>query len=176
MTPCDSWVRRVKRLYYVCRVRLDDSDGFVVWYQSEQSGFVRTAGDQLLVAKSLDQLVAAACGCGITLASREVTSYDFDRLAAWCERPREDDIDCVAFLNAWNFVDDLARTEDFPDTPFAVLNREAAHCYDKLFWGNNISAVMPPGEKYIPSWTPDDVRLLQEVLRAGVELLKREVA
>src|SRR5437763_4943323 len=52
--------------------------------------------------------------------------------------------------DAWNFFDDLTGLHAAPGTEYAQLSRAAAACYDKLFWGNNLPSVTPPGERLFP--------------------------
>ncbi len=96
------------RKYFVCLVRLDGTDAFVVWYSDKRDGFVYDAAGVLLSARTLEDVAAAASERGITLSPDEVAEYDFDRIAEWCSIPNADGVDCPAFLNAWNFLDDVA--------------------------------------------------------------------
>jgi hypothetical protein len=166
----------VARQYYACCVRIDGADVFLAWYQDATSGFVRTASDRVLATSTLEQLGQAARELGFSLPLDEVTDYDFDRIAAWCDRPTPDGIECVPFLNAWNMLDDLARVDEIPDTPFARLSRDCGGCYDKLFWGNNIPTVTPPGERYVPSWDADEVEDTRAVMAEGLSLVRKEIA
>jgi hypothetical protein len=88
--------------------------------------------------------------------------YDFDSLARWCEQPSAETIDCSEFLNAWNMLGDAGTL------PTRDLGKRV---YDKLFWGNNLPAVTPPGETYIPEWSLEEVRKLQSILRSPIDRL-----
>jgi hypothetical protein len=135
------------RLHYLCRLRLNGAVVFVVWYSGERHGFARDAAGRLRAACTPEALMTTAGMRDILLGSKEPTDYDFDRIRGWCAAPNGAGIDCVVFLNTWNFLDDLAGLSDGAETAYTRLSREAAACYDKLFWGSNLPAVTPPGER-----------------------------
>ena len=81
---------------------------FVIWYSGERDGFVHDDAGRLLTARTQEALTAAAGGRDIPLVNDEPADYDFDRIRAWCAAPDGTAIDCSAFLDAWNFLDDLA--------------------------------------------------------------------
>src|SRR5262245_28344111 len=110
--------RMVNRLHYVCRLRLGDSDSFIVWYQGDPDGFVRGPDGFLLQGNSVESLGLKAAGMGIPLVPDNITEYDFDRLRAWCRQPAAAEVDCPAFLNAWNFFDDLTGLHARPDSSY----------------------------------------------------------
>jgi hypothetical protein len=149
--------RLLDRTYFACHVRLNDSDAFVIWYQDERDGFIRQPDERLVVAKSIEDLEEAAARIGSALAWEQPTEYDFDRLRDWCRHPSAETVECAAFLNAWNFFDDLARIHENPHSSYANLSRKAAPTYDRLFWGNELPSVTPPDERYCPDWSADDL-------------------
>lgn len=40
--------------------------------------------------------------------------------------------------------------------------------YDKLFWGSNIPAVTPAGQKFNPDWSASEIAALARVLSSGL--------
>lgn len=80
----------------------------------------------------------------------------------------------MVFLNAWNFLDNLASLHEGADSAFNRLSHEAA-CYDKLFWGNNLPAITPAGEFYRPSWRDEELAEIRSVFEAGLDLLNDEL-
>jgi hypothetical protein len=102
--------------------------------------------------------------------------YDFDRIRAWCGAPDAAGVDCRAFLDAWNFLDDLTGLHAAADTPHTRLSRAAGGVYDKLFWGNNFAAVTPPGERFDPSWSPEELATMRGVFESGLSVLAAELA
>jgi len=102
--------------------------------------------------------------------------YDFDRVRTWCDAPVAAGVECRAFLDVWNFLDDLSGLPADADTPYTRLSRAAAGSYDKLFWANNLPAVTPPGEHFDPSWSPEELTAIRGVFEAGLDVLASELA
>jgi hypothetical protein len=163
------------RLHYLCRVRLNGAVVFVAWYSGERDGFARDDAGRLRAACTPEALTATAGMRDVLLESHAPADYDFDGIRAWCAAPAGEGIDCAAFLNAWNFFDDLAGLSDGAETAYTQLSREAAACYDKLFWGCNLPAVTPPGERFEPEWRADELAEVHLVLEAGLDLLESEL-
>ena len=82
-------------------------------------------------------------------------------------------IDCSLFLNVWNLFDDVASSTGVG--AFERNSREALVVYDKLFWGNNIRAVTPPGEHYVPAWTEGEIAELHRILGDGMALVRNAI-
>jgi hypothetical protein len=155
---------------------MNGADTFVLWYQDERDGFVRDPDGQLLAARSLEALASAASELGLSLVQDGPSLYDFDKLREWCVRTEAAGVDCAAFLNAWNFFDDLARLHEDRQWDYAKLSQRASQTYDKLFWGNNLPSVTPPGERFTASWSAEELEEIRLVMEAGLRLLKAELA
>jgi hypothetical protein len=168
---CEGGLQSVERLYFCCRVRLNGADTFVVWYEDERDGFVHSSDGRLAAAASRDALATVIAKMGISLVPDDCIAYDFDRLKEWCLWPTAEGVECSKFLNAWNFFDDLGGLYTDPASAFAQLSRESASCYDKLFWGNNLPSVTPPGERFEPSWLPEDLEAMRGIFEAGLLIL-----
>jgi hypothetical protein len=157
------------RQYYPCEVQLDGVTRVVAWYSDDRDGFLRDAGGRLVVADDADAL-------GVPLEEAEPVRYDFDLIRAWCAAPNAAGVDCREFLNAWNFLDDLTGLHTKADMPHTRLSRAAAGEYDKLFWGNNLPAVTPPGERFEPTWSPEELAAIRGVFESGLGVLAAELA
>lgn len=164
-----------ERLHYPLRLRFSGAFIYVVWYNDERDGFVRDDAGRIQAAMTLDALMCTVDLRDELWGSREPFDYDFDQIRGWCNAPTSSDIDCNTFLNVWNFFDDLARLHEGGDSPCIRLSRSSASCYDKLFWGNNLPAVTPVGERFDPSWNEEEVAEIRSVFEAGLELLEAEL-
>jgi hypothetical protein len=71
--------------------------------------------------------------------------------------------------------DDLAGLFDSGETPYARLSRTGSDCYDKLFWGCNLPALTPSGERFDPVWQAGEVANFRQFLAAGLDLLASEL-
>jgi hypothetical protein len=44
--------------------------------------------------------------------------------------------------------------------------------YDVVFYANNLPSMTPTGEHFAPDWTGDDLKILREVILAGVAMFR----
>lgn len=163
------------RLHYLCRVRINETMVFVLWFSGERDGFVRDEVGRLLTAATPETLTTVARSRDVSSVDCDPADYDFDQIRAWCSAPEASRIDCSAFLNAWNFFDDMAGMPDGADTPQVRLSHGATACYDKLFWGCNLPAVTPSGERFEPDWRADELTEIRMVLEAGLKHVESEL-
>ena len=161
---------------YILRLLLNDRSVFVVWYQGSPDGFLRDDQGQLVASEANHDVEAAALASGFVPVAEEPAVYDFDSIRAWCAAPKAAGVNCVDFLNAWNFFDDLTGLHAKADTPYTRLSRAEADCYDKLFCGNNLPAFTPVGERYVPTWKRSELASIRRVMSTGLELLKAQLA
>ncbi|MFO0814046.1 MAG: hypothetical protein U0796_12540 [Gemmatales bacterium] len=155
--------------YYPCRMQLGGEARFVAWYSADIDGFLRDANGRLVVSDSIEALA-------VPMMVAEPVEYDFDRIIAWCATPDKASVDCQTFLNAWNFIDDLAGLHAGADTPYTRLSRAAGETYRKLFWGNNLSIVTPLSKRFEPTWSPEELAAIRYVFEEGLRVLTKELA
>jgi hypothetical protein len=160
--------------YYACRVHLNGDTAYVAWFTADRDGFLRDDG-RLVIARTPEELVSAVQSRGIKLEPAEPADYDFDRIRQWCADPDVARFDCSVFLNAWNFLDDLSGLQTEADTPYLRLSRAGTDCYNKLFWGNNLPAVTPTGERFDPVWSPEELAELSQLFEDGLRVLEAEL-
>ncbi len=161
--------------HYRCRVRHRDQLIFVVWRSNEHDDFLRDANGHLLTAPDLESLAATMRALGLQWEEVEPIEYDFDRIREWCAAPDAAGVDCPAFLNAWNFFDDLSRSLAGTDTPYGRLSRNAEERYDRLFWGSNLPAMTPSGCRFGAVWSAEDLSEIRLVMLAGLKLVETEL-
>jgi hypothetical protein len=41
-----------------------------------------------------------------------------------------------------------------------------------VFFGNNLPAMTPPGEHYVPEWDDEEIALLWRIIGQGVDLIR----
>ena len=95
---------------------------------------------------------------------------DLDIVERWLATARKTNVDCETFLNAWNLFSDLATTVQ--GRTAHVDGQRESRIYDKLFWGNNISVLTPPGKHYQPIWSKSEVGRMRNVLATGMLLFR----
>ena len=82
-----------------------------------------------------------------------------------------DDLDCP--LETWNALEEVAAGLG---VPMNFKGKIATKAYAKLFWGLNLPSVTPPGEHYLPLWSPREISKIAKVLRSGRSRIQRAVA
>ncbi len=100
-------------------------------------------------------------GAGHDISPEALAFFDLDRVGEWLADPRPDTLDAVLLLNTWNLIEDYLRSTCNNDVEQSL---GAVELYDKLFWANNLLAVTPPGERFDPSWTIEEMTELAGIL------------
>jgi len=90
--------------------------------------------------------------------------FNLDRALAWKSEPN-----VVEALSCWNLVTGVASSLQHP-----FDDRSPAHrtLHDKVFRALNLPAMTPPGERYVPRWSPAELSLLRLVLTDGITLAR----
>ena len=113
---------------------------------------------------------AEAKGHGIS--TEPIMKYDLDSIADWATSPIALPVDCDLLLNFVNFIDDATPIGEERE---GLRDRQQGDIYHKLFWGNNLVSVTPPGEHYIPTWSEDELTELQEMVEEGLAYWSRSM-
>jgi hypothetical protein len=158
------------RKYYPIRLRLEWEDLYLIWFSDDTDGVVLEKDNSVASFRTRSELISYAARHGLLLEAEEPTLFDVDSVERWLDRPDSEAIDCSLFLDSWNLFTDIASSRG--DSVFDRDSRAAETVYHKLFWGNNLPAVTPPGEHYGPIWSDEEVSELQQVLCAGMVLLR----
>ena len=123
------------------------------------------------VFRSESALALYARAKNIEIVNEEPLLHDLDLIKEWLRQP-DRHIDCRAFLAAWNLFTDVAN-----GIAMAFTGRQkdklTRRIYDKLFFGNNLPAVTPPNEYYIPQWSAAEQARVVAVMTQGLQLFER---
>jgi hypothetical protein len=107
----------------------------------------------------------------LTLAPKEELHLrDLDSAVRWLEADAEPD--CSLLLTTWNLAGDVARSAN---EPFADRGEALDDVYDKLFFGSNLPSMTPPGDRYNPQWTGEELGLLRARIETAVDLIRDRV-
>ena len=163
--------------YYPYWYRLDNADAYLLWFTdgstdgTEPDGVLLDQVDRVVMFRHLDDLRDYAARRSLPVAA-EVNSepLDLDAVDRWLAMARKTTVDCETFLNAWNLFSDLASTVQ--GGPVHIDDQREGRIYSKLFWGNNLPAVTPPGKHYTPIWSKSEVGRMRNVLGAGMRLFR----
>jgi hypothetical protein len=160
------------RTYYRLWYRLDHTDGYLIWFSNDEDGVVTQPDGTVPSFRDQEALRAYATFHQIDLDAMEPLVHDLDVVVQRLRRPLSAEIDSDAFLTAWNLFGDLATSVN---GDFDGDRKRTQQIYDKLFWGNNLPAVTPPGKQYTPVWSDDELLLMREILHDGLLLFRKQV-
>ncbi|MGI4789410.1 MAG: hypothetical protein ACRYFS_11245 [Janthinobacterium lividum] len=163
--------------YYPYWYRLDSADAYLLWYTDvspdgvDPDGVVLDEAGFILTFRHVDDLRQEAARRGLPVEPRvDPEPLDLDAIALWLATARKTNVDCETFLNAWNLFSDLAST--IQGGPAHIDGQREGQIYHKLFWGNNLPVVTPPGKHYDPLWSKSDVGKMRNVLGVGMRLFR----
>jgi hypothetical protein len=162
------------RKHYRVRYRLDGVDRYLIWFSNDSDGVVVEADRSVASFRTRCDLDSYADCRGLAFEPEETAEFDFDSIEAWLRKPDGSSVECEVFLNAWNLFDDIASSRRY--AAFQRSSRSAGLVYDKLFWGSNVPAVTPLGERYVPSWSDREVAELRRVLSEGMRLMRDAIS
>jgi hypothetical protein len=157
--------------YFPLLYRVEREERFLIWI-SDDTDLVATGADgNVLSFASVDVLRSYAAEMRWTVENDDnPILHDLDFIIRWVAAPVEP-VDCVQILNGWNLFKDISTSVGSPrNGVFEPLDSQSFVLYDRIFWGNNLPAVTPQGERFVPSWSPDELRAITQVLAAGLDL------
>ena len=165
------------RQYYPLSYLLRKFRRYLIWFTTDLDGDqdgVWVDGDRKVTTfGSLGELESFAQDHRIAhLDPNDPIIHDLDRVADFCKIHTVDGVDCPSILQAWNLFNDVARSCGEAGTPFREEERLLDQLYDKVFWGCNLPAVTPEGERFEPRWSPDEVRTLRGLMKTGLDLIE----
>ncbi|HEX8530480.1 MAG TPA: hypothetical protein VF646_10670 [Cytophagales bacterium] len=163
--------RKVDRLYFALWFRLDQTDGYLIWIQDDQDSVLVEVDLLIPVFRSESSLALYAKERSIEIVDEEPVLHDLDAIREWLSKP-DQHIDCHEFLAAWNLFTDVSTGTERKFTG-SKKDKLTSKLYDKLFFGNNLPAVTPPNEYYIPQWQEAERQRLFEVMTEGLQLFER---
>lgn len=137
--------------------RLDGIERFLLWFTNDRDGVVTDNAGLVPSFATEAELLVFATREGVLVSEDSPTLHDLDIVRDWLADPRLHDVDCVAMLNVWNLFMDVARSTPVLGAPFSDAESKLDAVYEKVFFGNNLPAITPPGEAYYPAWSPTEI-------------------
>jgi len=150
--------------------RLNAEERYLIWISNEQDAVAVDHEGFFPSFRDLVNLRRYADLNHYRLESEEPVLHDLDWVAM-LKMAMNPEIDCENALAAWNLFSDVAVSTPSHGNAFQTLDSKAHWpIYDKLFRGNNLPALNPKGERYIPEWSQDEIRSLAKLLTSGLDL------
>jgi len=163
----------LERMYFGLWYRIYGTDAFLLWYTDDQDGVVVDDAGRVLSFSDLNTLQRWARLHGWEASIDGLILYDLDAIRQWIEHPSRETIDCGLVLDTWNLFTDVRVSIGQPNT--LRDDPENDDIYDKLFFGNNLPSMTPPGEHYIPLWSAEEAERLKNILSEGLGLFQERV-
>ena len=166
--------------YYALSYQLDAAQRYLIWatdLDSDAKDVILLDGDECILAfDDLSMLQEYATENKLTITQEEPILHDLDWVSNWVRSPSPSTVNCVHVLAAWNLFADIWQSVKRHREYFRSIDEQYQAVYDKVFWGNNLPAVTPDGEHYVPEWNPDEIDVLRGVLSAGLEMFRKNLA
>ena len=163
--------------YYSYEHRLAGADAYLIWFTddsddgTEPDGVLLDKEGLMVTFHHMDNLQDYARHRGLTVGPEaNAEPLDLDVVERWLVKARKTNVDCGTFLNAWNLFSDLATTVQ--GRTAHIDGQREGRIYNKLFWGNNLPALTPPGKHYEPIWSKSEVGRMRNVLTTGMLLFR----
>lgn len=147
---------------------------FLVGWVSNDEGpdRVLTAGGRVCVFTDPVNLANVADEVGLGFERDEVPArYDLTRAQRWAHGAGGE-VDCSFLLDIWNLAEDVGRSVN---KRFDATGRRASRCYDKLFFGCNLSVITPAGHCYVPLWRASELACLRRIIRDATSPVSRSL-
>src|SRR5262249_49083932 len=143
----------MSEIWYPLALRVGGRTLFLLWV-SDEWGLNRVLADAGWGVSFSDDVSARgyAPAENLTPAPKEELHLHYlDSAVVWLEATAEPD--CRLLLAIWNLAGDVARSVN---EPFEDRGDVLDVVYNKLFFGNNLPPMTPPGEQYNPQWTEEE--------------------
>ena len=157
-----------------------DSTIFLIWYEDAEGRDCIVTDHGVLRGFCTKQDAENACD-SLGFVVQDTVFYDTARLENWIAThnmspillSETQNIDCEFLIGFWNLFTDIGAAVGEILEP--VLTKRMRRCYDKLFWGCNVSAIVPEGERYVPHFTRRELRAVRQLMQRGVEYFSRNL-
>lgn len=165
-----------KRLHYICPVRLNRQNLYLLWNTQNEDekdyfdGLHLDAEGRMPAFLSSDEAALYAATKELELLPQQIRLLNLDLVASWLKVPVIRHIKCNVFLSAWNLFGDLESAIVQRNTD--GVNKRYPRVYDMLFWGCNLPSMTPEGRHWSPPWKRKHKVELRAALGPGLTLFR----
>lgn len=163
----------MERSYTICPITIDGNQIFLLFFDNSFSGLYVDESRFAIGSRTLTSLAEFANKTSLPLVSEVGYHRDLGQICSWLDNPSSETLNCSSAIDLWNLGSDYEngcqnRNTDKDDT-------EDKDLYEKVFWGCNLPSVTPPGKKYEPIWSDDEISQLITILQRHVDVLRNRV-
>lgn len=153
--------------YYAVKLKYSNRNYYAIWYSDNNDGFITTNKNEIVLFDNLADIKKYSISHTIDVDCDNIACYNFDDLYEWCVSDSTI-VDCDKILNDWNIISDFLNTLKITFVGDNTTDGLIQSLYNKLFYGNNLPTINTTNEKYIPSWSKHELKLLKDILKEGV--------
>lgn len=162
----------MEREYYILWYRLDNKDGYLIWYSENTDGVVTNDSGKVLSFNSRQQLLEYAAYNNIRVHSEETTLHNLDAVDEWIKTEDPATINFTQFNEIWNLWADVAESVG---VNFDHDSEASDKVYDKLFWSRDLPSATTEDKRYYPVWTEEELKAMRQVFTNGVKMFREAV-
>ena len=166
----------MSRDYYPCRYRFRDAERLLIWFTDNLDGVF--VDDQFRIP-TFPTIEALRTAFPSLVDGRLVLEppilHDLDSVEARCRSTQSSAIHCGSFLAAWNLLADVARSVGGRGVTYLESDRTLDPEYEKLFFGSNLPAITPPGQRYTPLWSDKELNAISRHIMLGLDLFEHSI-
>jgi hypothetical protein len=157
--------------YYPVKFIIKQKEYFCIWFSDDNDLFLLNDG-RVLYFVSEEDMFKYSQEIGLQL-KQDIVAYDIDFAKSWLDQ-KNIEIDCKYFLEFWNIVNDFAKSisKDFYGNK---TSKSIEKLYDKLFYGNNLSAVNKYRKVFQPNFTISEISELKNVVFNGINIVREHL-
>src|SRR5215472_5056232 len=161
----------MSEIWYPLALKVGGRTLFLLWVSDDWAlNRLRAEAGQVVSFSDEESAREYALAENLTLAPKEeVRLNDLDSAIRWLDADADAEPDCRILLAIWNLAGDVARAVN---EPFEDRGGVLDGIYNKLFFGNNLPSMTPPGEQYQPEWTEKELGLLRARIEMAVDLIR----
>jgi hypothetical protein len=160
--------------YFPWLYRLNDQRRSLIWISNESDSLAADAAGFIPSFERLRALRRYASQNGYQLEVERARLHDLDWVSEWIASPSAP-VNCTKAITAWNLFADIAASVGGRASRFKRLDSSLTKGYQKLFRGNNLPSMIPPGARYEPAWSTDEIHSMAKLLAVGLRLFAASV-
>jgi hypothetical protein len=158
--------------YYIVEIQLHAKSYFCLWYYGDKDSYFYAPGNKIMRFENITELKQYCYDNNMILTDEPEAIYNFDIVEKWLPGDRmRSEINCKFFLDIWNILLDMTHSvqSSFYNNDISVEG-ERLTIYNKLFLGCNLPAVKKEGEEYVPTWSFEEINLLSQIIKRGLQI------
>lgn len=159
----------MEKEYYLLCYRLNQKDGYLIWYSDETDGLLTDESGKVISFNSKQQLLEFAFNINITIQPDEPEFHNMDLVNEWIKENDPMLINFSAFNGIWNLWTDIANSTGRSFYQDKVSTDEI---YDKLFWSCELPTANPEDRRYYPEWTERELITMKELFSGGMAMFQ----